>query len=124
VNEYERSLLTDARDRIESKDNHFLCCAVEDAHFDREDFAGNIGLMEALRTRIQEAIDGAYTLERYIYINHGMRPERISGGRDFYDNYVTLADEITYLPRRKFDNFVLQCRLAWIDRMLDNDEVR
>jgi hypothetical protein len=43
---------------------------------------------------------------------------------DFWDWQGKFDQENVYFSREKYDTFVQQARLAWIDRMLDNDEVK
>ncbi len=130
MNEYERRLLTRAREIVESGSEQFVCLAIEDAHYE---FSGNFkGVPHyetamALRSQVQRSLEGQYTFQAYFYSKYGYRPERndIIGRRDncdFWDGLKTVA-KIVYLPTDEFYSLIRQARLAWIDRMLDNNEV-
>jgi hypothetical protein len=126
MNEYERILLAAARFYIESEKEPFVCCAVDQANRDRADefdIERNKITCE-LREKIVGALDDNYTFELYVYDLYGIRPVRYEDQRDFWDNQRTRAEENTYFEREKFDIFTRQARLAWIDRMLDSNEVK
>jgi hypothetical protein len=126
MNEYERIILAAARFYIESEIEQFLCCAVDRANRERADefdIERNTITCE-LREKIVSALDDNYTFELYVYSLYGIRPARYDDKQDFWDNKHTSAEENTYFEREEFYNFVRQARLAWIDRMLDNNEVK
>lgn len=127
MNDYERTLLTGARTRIELEMEDFICCALDTENFvlgngyKSEKFAINVGIQKKLHA----AMDGAYTVEGYLYRMYGYRPEprEWESQPDAWSNATTTAEKITYFAQDKFDILARQARLAWIDRMLDNDEV-
>jgi hypothetical protein len=126
MKEYERILLAAARVYIESEKEQFLCCAVDRANrarADEFDVERNTITCE-LRQKIVSAIGDFYTFELYVYANYGIRPERLEDKADFWDCQGKFDQENVYFSREKYDTFVQQARLAWIDRMLDNDEVK
>ncbi len=126
MKEYERILLAAARFYIESEKEQFVCCSVDRANRDRAaefDIERNTITCE-LREKIVSVLDDKYTFELYVYYLYGIRPARYEDKRDFWDNQHTSAEENTYFEREKFDTFTRQARLAWIDRMLENNEVK
>jgi hypothetical protein len=126
MKEYERILLAAARVYIESEKEQFLCCAVDRANRDRADefdIERNTITCE-LRDKIVSALEDSYTFELYVYLLYGIRPARYGDKQDFWDHQSTRAGENTYFERDKFNTFRRQARLAWIDRMLENNEVK
>jgi hypothetical protein len=123
---YERILLVRARQLIESGKEQFICCALEAANSifaDAWDLAKHESTWR-MKSQVQSAIDDKFTLEVYLYEKYGIRYEREGDERDYWDKEYIPGAEIVYFPRDKYDTFVLQARLAWIDRMLDNNEVK
>jgi hypothetical protein len=129
---YQCRLLSYARNMIEnrvvagSQGSYFVCIAIGDAH---DKFKGRD--LECLRERdcnylksaLVRALDGRSTFEAYFYMNYGYRRERLANS-DWYDDLGTPAREIVYLPTAEFFTLINMARIAWIDRMLDNYEVK
>lgn len=126
MKQYGRILLAAARALIESEREQFICCAIEEANSKRSGGASYDKRLtvSGLKGEIQDAIEGKFTLEVYLYEKYGIRYERTDGKLDYWDEMYIPGAEIVYLERGKYDTFLRQARLAWIDRMLDNDEVR
>ena len=127
MNDYERRLLQCARQIIEEDREQFICQAISDArrsHLTDEVYWVKDTISRGLRQKIEDALEGKSTFEVYLYRKYGFRTERIDEKLDWWDKHNTFASEIRYFPREEFYNLARQCRLAWIDRMLDNNEVK
>jgi hypothetical protein len=129
MNSRERQLLQVARTLIDIEQEQFVCCAVDEAYTRQIDHSSLLTYihhqeMKDLREKLEGSLNGPSTLEQYLYQNYGIRPERTHRGKDYWDKYATCASKITYLTGEEFAILARQCRLAWIDRMLDNNEVK
>jgi hypothetical protein len=118
---YSRILLVKARRIIERGSEQFICIAI-DAYVGHSEEDHRIA--KELKCAIELAIEGRFSFENYLYGKYGIRPERTQPGADFWDEIDTSAKEITYFTQEKYSNFTREARLAWIDRMLDNNEVK
>jgi hypothetical protein len=127
MNDYERKLLIVARQIIESGREQFICLAISDARrsflTDDADWVKDT-ISCGLRKKIEEALEGKFTFDVYLYRNYGFRIERIDEKSDWWDKHNTFAPEIRYFPKQEFYNIARLARLAWIDRMLDSNEVK
>jgi hypothetical protein len=121
LDSYSRILLVKARRSIERGDAQFICVAI-DAYVSSSEEDHRIA--DELKAAIELAIEGRYAFENYLYGKYGIRPERTKTGKDFWDEIDTYANEITYFDQEKYDNFTLAARLAWIDRILETNEVK
>lgn len=126
MNEFQRLLLQAARERIEVGADYFLCIALESA-YEYGNYRGSIENRDSLlflKDAIQRVMGGYYTFDQYIYATHGCRSIYEGIGIDWHSEMTTIAPEITYFPRSEFRTFMRNARLAWIDRMLDTNEVK
>jgi hypothetical protein len=117
-----RILLAKAALLIERGDEQFICIAIDECVGDSEE---NQGIADKLRDAIELAIEGHYTFENYLYWKYGIRHERTNQERkDFFDDCDTEVEEIIYFEKEKYSNFTREARLAWIDRILETNEVK
>jgi hypothetical protein len=116
-----RILLAKARRLIERGSEQFVCIAIDECVGDSENAQR---IADELRIAIEMAIEGRYTVENYLYWKYGIRSERTQPGEDSWDTMDTSAKKITYFDRAKYDNFTREARLAWIDRILETNEVK
>jgi hypothetical protein len=116
-----RSLLAKARSIIAQGDEQFICIAIGKCVGGSEE---DHRIADELKAAIELAIEGRYDFEYYLYGKYGIRPERTNTGKDFWDKIDTSAKEIIYFEKAKYDNFTLEARLAWIDRIIETNEVK
>jgi hypothetical protein len=132
--DYERQLIEGARKSIDVGHDddamfgtQFICIALQDAYRSIHGIRSMRGVIDTttqdLRHRVVLAIEGHSTFEIYFFTKTGIRPERWRE-KDEYDRYVTEASEIRYIPRMKFYDLCQMARLAWIDRMLEDGEIK
>jgi hypothetical protein len=117
-----RILLAKARSLIARGDAQFICIAIEECVVSGSEEDHRIA--DNLKAAIELAIEGLYTVENYLYWKYGIRSERTQPGEDSWDTMDTSAKKITYFDRAKYDNFTREARLAWIDRILETNEVK
>lgn len=127
MNDFQCTLLAKARVLIESGIEQFICCSLDQV-YGRRSGPGTLEeyrLFVELKEKIQDAILGKHTVENYLYFIYGFRYERLEEGRrDFWDDQLTNAEKCIYFPREEYTNLVRNVRLAWIDRMLERNEVK
>jgi hypothetical protein len=117
-----RILLAKARSLSARGDAQFICIAIEACVVSGSEEDHRIA--DNLKAAIELAIEGRYTVENYLYWKYGIRSERTQPGEDSWDTMDTSAKKITYFDRAKYDNFTREARLAWIDRILETNEVK
>lgn len=127
LNELEIEMLTKAREILVEGKEKFICAAVQLVSLkmlqefpdDKEKRQLLVDTQTGLRQKIEGSLD-FYTVALWLYCETGIRSD---------DNYFIWQEfetrfKPTLLPRRRYDELVQMCRIAWVDRILETGDIR
>ena len=124
-NEYQRHLLSAARERIEAGKDRFICCAINSEVEAVSEATYSLRWADArdMKEEIEFGLEGYSCLDLWLFSETGIYPDNLNSiARDVWKTYAMVGWK-KQVSRGEFDNLCKMARLAWIDRALDRGKL-
>lgn len=128
LNELEIEMLTKAREILVEEKEKFICIAVQIVSIsmqqefsdDKEKCRLFIDTQQGLWRKIEGSLNAGYTVALWLYRETGIRSvDKYLSWEEFETRF-----EPTLLPRDQYDDLVRMCRITWLDRILETNEIK
>lgn len=121
LNELEMALIKGVREMYDDGWDSFICIAMDKVALNLPEWPKEkvVEASNILQRKIERAINGHYTFHYFFYEETGLRVEE---KRLRWDG-ITPKKPVVTISEELWDNYILQARMAWLDKIIETGKL-